>query len=307
MRKTLCRGLWLAAALMALLWVAPVDGGDGGKTPPDPLLELNGDFRAAYAQARQELLAKTGPVLVVLGDDLALLRGGKRTQVRAVPEIYHTLKAVAHVPLAIYVLLAPHGEGVLPEKHLALLRSYLERLDAVIKSVKVRTLPEDVKERQLQILLSSRKFLDRVVADRMVKGATLADFARAQAPLVLANAADAARAQIDNVHKRVQAWRQEMTPAEWKALRVLVMGPPLPRKGNVMTQYFARVLGEKGEGDRILYTESVFEESRALTVLGTQLLDTQIGAAFFGDDRRMHRDLLGDAAEAYLKEIKLTP
>ncbi len=298
------------AAVAILLWAMSADGGDseGDKAPaPDPLLELNRDFRAAYAHARQELLAKTGPVIIVLGDDLALLRGGKRTQVRAVPESYHTFKAVAHVPLGIYVLLATPGDGPIAEERLAAFRGYLQRLDAAIKSVEGRGLPEAVLARQLKILLPSRQFLARVVEDRRIKATDLLDFARTQAPLVLANAAAAARAQIDGVHKRVQAWRAEMTAAEWKALRVLVMGPPLPRKANVMTQYFARLLGEKGEGERILYTESVFEEARALTVLGTQLLDTQIGSAFFGDDQRMHRDLLGDSAEVYLKEIKLTP
>src|SRR5262249_60151660 len=73
----------------------------------EPLVDLNHTFRAAYARARQETLARTGPVIVVEGDNLVLLRQGKRTEVKFMPERYHTLKTVAHVPLALYALLAP--------------------------------------------------------------------------------------------------------------------------------------------------------------------------------------------------------
>ena len=81
------------------------------------------------------------------------------------------------------------------------------------------------------------------------------------------------------------------------------MGSPMPRRGNVATQYFGRLLGVQGECERIVYAESIPEEARALNLLGTHLLDTEIGAVFFEDPRRMHRDLLADAAEAYLDEM----
>ena len=76
----------------------------------------------------------------------------------------------------------------------------------------------------------------------------------------------------------------------------------MPRRDNVGTQYFARLLGEKGEGKRVLYAEAIFDEARALNLLGTKLIDTRIGEDFFDDPLRMHRDLLGDAARAYLDE-----
>jgi hypothetical protein len=68
-------------------------------------------------------------------------------------------------------------------------------------------------------------------------------------------------------------------------------------------QYFARLLGEEGEGQRIVYAEAIFDESRALDLLGTRLIDTRIGTAFFEDASRMHRDLLSDAAREYLDEV----
>jgi hypothetical protein len=65
-------------------------------------------------------------------------------------------------------------------------------------------------------------------------------------------------------------------------------------------QYFARLLGQSGEGRRIIYAESLFEEPRALDLLATHLVDSRIGVEFFNDPERMKRDLLSDAAQQYL-------
>jgi hypothetical protein len=84
---------------------------------------------------------------------------------------------------------------------------------------------------------------------------------------------------------------------------VVVIGSALPRKDNVAVQYFARLLGVPGEGPRLVYAESLWDEARAVNLLGTHELDTAIGSAFFADPRRMHRDLLADAAAEHLKRL----
>lgn len=98
-----------------------------------PLAELNKSFRAAYARARQQVLDQAGPIILAEGDSLVLRRGGKRSEVRYVPAVYHTLKAVSHIPLAIYSLLFLYGEGPLSEQHLADLRDYRRRIDGAGK------------------------------------------------------------------------------------------------------------------------------------------------------------------------------
>src|SRR4029077_5698335 len=63
------------------------------KSEPDAtyaLAGLNKSFRAAYAKARQEILRQGGPVILTSGDNVVLLRDGKRSEVRVVPENYHT-------------------------------------------------------------------------------------------------------------------------------------------------------------------------------------------------------------------------
>ena len=111
------------------------------------------------------------------------------------------------------------------------------------------------------------------------------------------------RPRIAATHEQVRAWRATLTGDEWKRLTVIVLGGQLPRRDNLAVQYFARLLGEPGEGRRIIYAEGLGDEQRALDLLGTRLVDTGLGAAFFGDPARLHRDLLGDAAKEALDEL----
>src|SRR5262249_4483924 len=77
----------------------------------DPLLTLTKASRAAYAAGRQETLRHAGPVILVEGDTVVLVRKGDRVEAAYPPPVYHDLKAVAHVPLALYVQTAPYGDG----------------------------------------------------------------------------------------------------------------------------------------------------------------------------------------------------
>ncbi len=51
------------------------------------------------------------------------------------------------------------------------------------------------------------------------------------------------------------------------------MRAPLPRKDNLAVQFFASLVGEAGEGGCVIYAEALLEESRALGLLGTWLVD----------------------------------
>ncbi len=237
-----------------------------------------------------------------------LLRKGKRTEVKTRPATYAALKNIAHIPLALYTALGgPEPPAELTADRRKELERYREQVRRVKRALDGLALDKATLARQQQIVAASLQFLDGVLEAGKVDAAALAKFARGTGDLLLANAAAAAAAQLEALHKQVTTWKADMTDAEWKRLRVLILGSALPRQGNVNTQYFARLLGQSGEGGRLLYAEGIFDEARALNLLATAVLDGHIGRAFFGDERRMHRDLLGDGAEAHLKKMKVGP
>ena len=235
---------------------------NAGQDKNDPLVELNSRFRAAYADARKELLAKQGPVIIADGDSVILLRDGRRTEVD-VTAMANIVKPIGHTPLAIHVLLASAGEAELTPERLSALRGIRELIDPATKSLADRGLPEDIQSVQKQILGKSAKFLDGVLAKKKVTSEARLAFTRKLGPLLQISAAYAASTQLDAMHKQIMAWRAEMTAAQWRQLRVLIPGSGPPRKDNLRTQYFSRLLEEKGEGERIIYAEALFDESRA--------------------------------------------
>lgn len=297
-------GMLVATAALILLPKASLSPAQPADTA-DPLLDVNKAFRAAYAAARKDVLARTGPVILVSGDELVLIRDGRRAEAKVVPAIYHTLKTISHIPLAIYAMTAPVADMPLDDAGRAALRQYREKLTAVEKSLAECGLSDAALERQRKLVTAAGAFLDGVLDKGKLAKDELLAYVRRQTPLILENVKETARAQLDGLNRQVQTWKAGMTPAEWQRLRVVIEGSAMPRKGHLAVQYFSRLLAEPGEGLRIIYAESLFDETRALNLLGTNLLDSEIATAFFADPMRMHRDLLADAAAERLNEMQL--
>jgi len=273
-----------------------------GPVQPAALTALNDAFRAAYADAKKRVLASSGPTLIVSGDTFVLLRNGKRVEANAGTPIYDPVKTIAHIPLAIYVTLTP-GDGALDEERLKTLAKLRELIPPAEASLDTLKLPEATLARQKQIVAAALAYLDDVAGKRKFVRSELQAFTRRMTPLVMQNVADATRAQLDATHAVVSAWRRDLSPQEWEQLHVVIIGPHMPREDLVVTQYFLRLLHEPKEGRRVVYAESMWDEPKAMDLLGTHLLDGSVGEAFFGDYLRMHRDLLGDAAGQYLPKL----
>ena len=267
----------------------------------DPLNVLNDAFRAAYRRAKEAALARSGPVILAEGDNLVLKKGDRRVEVPYVPAVYHALKSVAHIPMALDVMLAPHaGEDPLDGTVLSELREYRGLIAAADPTIAAHGMDAEQLGRQQKIIAACVRFLDSVVATRRCSREDRLAFTRRMTPLVMANVAEAARSELDALHRQVSLWRSQMTAEEWTSLSVVILGSPLPRKENLTVQYFAGLLGEPGEGRRITFAESIRDETKALDLMATRTVDTTIGVDFFNDPLRMHRDLLADAAKDYL-------
>lgn len=278
------------------------------KAATDPLLALNDASRSAYRRAKERALARTGPVIFVEGDNLVLKHGDRRTEARFTPDVYHTLKTVSHIPLALDVMLTRVldggrvGDDLLDELH-----RYRGLIVGARERVQTLGLEPGQSRRQAEIIGGALEFIDALTRSRTCEPGARAAFTHRMTPLVMANTADAARADLDALHQLVSRWRDQTPADDWNKLTVIVLGRPLPRRDNLAVQYFSRLLGEPGESERVVYAESLFDEPMALDLLATRLVDTQVGLDFFGDPARLRRDLLGDAAKEYLDHLLEQP
>jgi hypothetical protein len=290
-------------AVLFLLWT----GALAQTAKPDPLTELNTAFRSAYGRLQADTLSQAGPIVLAEGDSLILLHKGKREEAPVVPARYHELKVIAHIPLAIYVMCAPAAKGKLSPEKQEELRNYKTLVQAARTAIDQKGLPKELLDRQHVLIDSSIQFMDGALDRKSLTRNALIDFVHKTRKPVMDNVSDSAKAQLDGMNAQMNTWRARLSPEEWKQLRVVVPGPQMPRKENLAVQYFARLLGEPGEGRRIIYAESLWDEPGALKLLATHSIDSDIGVAFFGDGMRMHRDLLADAAKDHLQHMQINP
>ncbi len=289
---------WILAATAVTLLVA----GPGWAADPAAdatLNEFNKAARAAYAEGRARMLARTDPVVLVAFDTLILRRKGEETKINFTPDAYHRLKSAAHVALGLYGALAPVSEGDqgwkatiadLGARTLAV-RDVLERLDFTPVQV----------ERQRRLIDLSLAYIDATLAAGRVERSALSAYGRSIAPLVLANADDAAKLQLDGLHATFEPWRRQLSAEEWARLHVLVLGSKMPRDGNLQYSYFAFALGSQAVAtQRLVYTEGVTNPQAATQLLGTMVIDRSLAESFFEDRLRLDRDLLADGAQAHL-------
>ncbi|WP_419533072.1 hypothetical protein [Endozoicomonas sp.] len=269
------------------------------------LADFNNAFREIYANTRTEMAKQYKPLIVASPFSLNLIGNDaneNRQYVFSSPA-YTNLKSVSHIPLTLYVLLVTEEGRQLPENK----RKELNQLISLIKRIEIDLPSLGFTEQQLikqQILTQmSLDFAQKILASEVVDPNELTRFVRNSRTIIDANVHDAAVAQIDWLHQVVKPWYDSLSGSGKRDLKVLILAPKEPRDGYLMTQYFSRLLGVKGEGMKIVYAENVFDAEAGMNVLGTFLLDTQIGRGFFDDSWRMHEDLLSHATRDYIQTL----
>lgn len=297
------RGLAAAALALALSACAGTAPGTGPAPAKDALVSLNETFRAAYKDTRAWAIAKADPVIVVQFDDLHLVRRGQTRTERFTPPIYHEYKAIAHIPLALYMKLAPLPGRPFDKATLDWITLFMKQVQAADASLDRRPgwTPEQLRLHK-RIVADSLAFMEKIGGAEEVSDDQLTAYTRAMRPLVLASADAAARAQLDALHALVTKWRQELGP-HWSHTDVVVLGPKQPRVGNVQYEYFKRAMGPRAEGRRLWYAEGIFDKEGGLNLFGTILVDRGASIAFFGNPTRLERDLLADAAARHLDRL----
>ncbi|MGL6072617.1 MAG: hypothetical protein ACRC8S_00520 [Fimbriiglobus sp.] len=268
----------------------------------NPFAEINEDFRKNYRSERQFLLGKVPFLVIVESDEVVLIHNGQRTVEKFTPEIYHSLKSVAHIPLNLSLIV--HGpDGALTESVAGKLLRAKELIVKHRSLVSTAFPPGAQQDRQLEIMRVSEAFIADLLTSQRLDAAKSQAFVQTAFPLVMRNVDEAAASQLDGLHAVMTRWQQQHGDAFLAGVHVIVMGTQAPRRNNLAIQYFSHLLKLPGECSRLVYSESLFEEAKSIDLLGTRLLDDQVSETFFGNKERMQSDLLMEGAEKHLRTI----
>jgi hypothetical protein len=285
------------------------DGRDAG--PLEAALDaVNEEFHAAYDTAKSEA-KRESPVLVLLADTLVVFRHGVRTELPYTPDAFVLLKSISHAPVALYAELQ-RGDG--PQKLSQDGRQRLERLRKLVLQTRQKlqdpaervALTDDVARDVRTVLQSSETMLE--LAEHGTTRDAVEKFANAIGPVLKRLMHEATRLQLQSLHECVERALAVMSAAERADLYVVVTGDHQARSRSLGMQYFKLRLREPDDTEeRVAYAEGVDDEKAALELVGTRRLDHAVAAAFFGDRKRLQRDLLGDSAAALLSEQPFEP
>jgi hypothetical protein len=272
--------------------------------PPDPLGEVNTLFLNEYG-ARIDAITQVHPLYVeVSGNDLILHRNGQEESKRVIPDIFHALKNVSHVPFLLYLRLAPLSSSrQIPETGIAGLETLSVKISAARDALSTGGFNDAQLVRQRRIIDSSLSLLRNTVDAKRIPRSTLEGFTHSMAPLLMANMDDAACYAIKGMDAQMMKWKSTLTATEWKRLVVINPGVFQPRYRSLATQYFAWLFpapappwAYPGENERVMYSEFQHPHRDAGEVLASILIDADASTAFFGDKWGLSEDLLGDSA-----------
>jgi hypothetical protein len=294
----------IAAAVLTILLAAPAAAQPTLAEAEAALQRINDLARTHYAAAKQAALAAAGPVIVVAGEEVILQRGGATERVAYLPPRYRHLKALGHVPLGLWSLLAAradHPPSLAPDLAPALTayRAQVAALEPLIGALGLRW---DDAKRQREIVATTLAFIDQVAARGGATAAELDAYADDIGPALLGNAYDAAEVQLAALHEAVQRWRAGLTPGEWGNLHVVVLGPNRPRESQPPYLYFQRLLGQDA-GARLLTADNLTDSAAALDLPAGAVADRRLAGAFFADSTRLQRGLLSDASLRHLDRL----
>ena len=268
---------------------------------PTPSLfnDLNAVARESYGAARALALKSDQPVFLVT-DTVTLIRGEDLGSLPYSPPLYHELKSISHLPLGVHSASIGLLESPTKQPWIERLRTLVKNVDIAEADLAKASFTEAQRVRQQKILSLSRAYIDNVLSRENVDMASTTRYSRALAPLLLANAADAANVQIEALDQAVRELSKKLKPGEFEKALAVITGPKTPREGNLQFQYFVYAFGPGSAGSRVLYMESIFDREAALGVLRTVLNDRVASQAFFGDTYRLERDLMADGATVEL-------
>jgi len=263
-----------------------------------PLEAGNEVFHAVYGRAQEEVRDEI-PVLVVSPTQLVLRRGDQRRLWPYSQPLFARAKVAAHVAVALFALTSAKSK---PQDS----RSGGARLAEHISDTLAESRRSSSEADEVDVLLEYCLAFAHDAWQGAVAEPARSVFAANAGPRILRITELATREQIGALHGVVEEIFGQLSTREQAELQVVVVGDHQARTRSLGMQYFKCRFREGVTDQRVTYGENVEDEEEAVSLVAKRRLDQQIARAFFGDEHRLQRDVLGDAAKHCLDAMGFT-
>lgn len=304
LRTTLAKSC--LAAILLFSAVPNAHSADGDKTE-DALHNFDRAMLSILRRSQAELTARTRPVMLIARDVTVVSEGGEKSYPRD-GRGYNELKTVSHVLLGIIGAVTPWPQddaGTARMKtEFAVIRTEISTFLSAIDDL---DLPAETIARQREMLGMAGTFLDDALSGEELTRAEVSKAINTMRPVWAANMRDAARTELEALHRAVTAARTDLSADDWDRLYVVSHGGPDVRAVNVVRLYLQRVMPAKMDAGQVLFAVDTHGKDKMIDYAGYVRMQRIVGAWAFGDPKRMEVDLLGYEAGAILDEIIPAP
>lgn len=271
--------------------------GDEGAQADDRLRALNLGMRDAYAATLARVSAAIDPVLVVqfdgVGGTFNLRDGDRFVRVQPVPTGYELSKSVAHVPLELFVLLAPYLDAPDGGDWQAPLAASGERIRAALDGLDTTSLTGTAREDARTVLAGSLAFVDDLLARGSFTQEDFTAYTRGIFEAVGGLRGYATELQIVAMVDLFESWRAEMGEARWRDLSAVVLAPYTLSRETSITQTLRRMMDPERVERRLIVVGGDFgnDIDTAISVFGRLYLDGLAARLVFAQDTALGQEM----------------
>jgi|AZIJ01.1.fsa_nt_gi hypothetical protein len=259
-----------------------------------PLYDINQHFHDQLEELRTSMRKKLDdgniPVVVRLDSRLILALGDKRTILNVNDTYFHQLKAVAHLPIMLFLAARNNGDTAAISTEVQEALSQLQNGDCLPPST-------------LSIMQEAVTSLTDDSQWPILEFSAVRQYNEALQPAFQALITQAAKDEVEQTLKALHTLEALVDDDKrWKQTFYVICAGHQPRYKQLAKVLFRRWVFEATASSteveqRVLYGESLESVAAALELVATRLVNSDIGDAFLKSPLAMNQDVLGEAGE----------
>ncbi|MNJ44978.1 hypothetical protein D3C77_400520 [compost metagenome] len=198
--------------------------------------------------------------------------------------VYTQLKAIAHIPLAIYAIIFPYTDYPANGQWLEPLRVYLHQVIRVQKNLEILEISEPAQGASRRILNQAKAFMEKLIADENFTIDAYESFCREIAADLLINQNHAAADQAQVMSGYLRKWKDLVGEATWDKMYVVCQCIWTASKESVHEEIIKKAMKPEKHDTNIIISEAVPTLDSAKLLLARILADRALAAKVFPRD-----------------------
>ena len=241
------------------------------------------------------------------------LEDGTSERIVPVSRQYEMYKCLSHIPISIFTIIAPYFKNPQSQEWINPLQRFQSKVEAAQQALDNASLDTKTINHNKAMLTLAAEYLSDCLAKKNASHNDFITFSEQIFPFIEESMFNAARLQVQDTIPELLKWKQKLGE-KWRDLYVLIptIWPVAGR--NPRQQIFEKIMDQERIKTHIIMLEGARNKDEALTSLGRIVVDRTVARLVFGTrtatSRSMvcalstSRDIVSDACEAALKEIK---